>query len=112
MSGFRVPACAICGRPTWPPQLACARCGAAEWTEVDASAGTVVEITDAPGADGTPIRLGTIELAVPYPAYADIGDGGRGPFVVARCEGCAVEDEVRLELLEGVLRARPVIVSK
>lgn len=107
MSGFRVPACAACGHPAWPPRLACARCGAAEWTEVDAATGTVLEVTDAPGASGETIRLGTVQLALPAAGRPPATEGDDGIPVIARCEGCEVGDRVELELIEGALTARP-----
>jgi uncharacterized OB-fold protein len=99
MSGFAVPACGNCGHAVWPPRLACPVCGAAEWTEVDASTGTALEVTDTPGASGEAIRLGTVQLIL-----AETVDG---PPVIARCEGCEPGDEVDLELVDGALRARP-----
>ena len=53
MSDFQVPACANCGHAIWPPRLACPVCGAAEWTEVPAPTGTLLDVTEAPGYDGT-----------------------------------------------------------
>jgi uncharacterized OB-fold protein len=96
---FAIPACANCGHAVWPPRLACAVCGAAEWTEVDASTGTVLEVTDTPGASGETIRLGTVELILA--ATVD------GPPVIARCEGCEPGNPVALDLTDGALRARP-----
>jgi uncharacterized OB-fold protein len=98
MSGFAIPACANCGHAVWPPRLACSVCGAAEWTEVDASTGTVLEITDAPGAAGETVRLGTVQLILA--ATVD------GPPVIARCDGCEPSDPVELDLTAGALRAR------
>lgn len=99
MSGFQVPACAECGHAVWPPRLACAVCGSGEWGEVDASTGTVLEVTDAPGASGEIVRLGTVRLILA--ATVD------GPPVIARCEGCEPGDSVSLALEDGALRARP-----
>jgi uncharacterized OB-fold protein len=99
MSAFAVPACAECGHAAWPPRLACACCGASEWTEVPVSSGTVTEVTDAPGGDGDAIRLGTVRLALP--------GSPEGPPVIARCEGCEAGDEVTVELVDGALRALP-----
>ena len=99
MSDFKVPACANCGHAVWPPRLACPVCGAAEWTEVDASTGTVLEVTDAPGASGEVVRLGTVRLILA--ATVD------GPPVIARCDGCEPGDSVALDLTDGALRARP-----
>jgi Rubredoxin-like zinc ribbon domain (DUF35_N) len=108
LSALRVPACAACGRAIWPPRLACPRCGAAEWDALDASTGTVLEVTDAPGASGETVRLGTIALALPVAAQPVEGGGGQdGIPVVARCEGCEPGDRVGLELVDGVLTARP-----
>jgi uncharacterized protein len=95
---FAVPACANCGHAVWPPRLACSVCGAAEWTEVDASTGTVLEITDAPGAAGETARLGTVQLILA--ATVD------GPPVIAGCDGCEPGDPVELDLTAGALRAR------
>jgi predicted transcriptional regulator len=115
MSGFRVPACANCGHAVWPPRLACPVCGAAEWTEVDASTGTLLDVTEAPGYDGTPTRLGTVRLAVPYSRHTGIRNSqrdaappeGEGPPVIAGVEGdVAVGDDVELRLADGALRAR------
>lgn len=96
---FAAPACANCGHAIWPPRLACPVCGAAEWAEVDASTGTVLEVTDAPGGSGETVRLGTVRLILA--ATVD------GPPVIARCEGCEPGDEVSLELSGGALRAHP-----
>jgi uncharacterized OB-fold protein len=97
---FAVPACANCGHAAWPPRLACPVCGAAEWSEVDASTGTVLEVTDAPGASGETVRLGTVRLIL----AATVVDG---PPVIARCDGCEPGDTVALDLTDGALRARP-----
>lgn len=94
---FAVPACANCGHAAWPPRLACAVCGSGEWAEVDASTGTVLEVTDAPGASGETVRLGTVRLIL-----AGTVDG---PPVIARCEGCEPGDPVALELHDGALWA-------
>ena len=96
---FVVPACGNCGHAAWPPRLACPVCGAAEWTEVNASTGTVLDVTDAPGSSGEAVRLGTVRLIL-----AGTVDG---PPAIARCEGCEPGDEVDLELVDGALRARP-----
>jgi uncharacterized OB-fold protein len=66
MSDFAIPACANCGHAIWPPRLACPVCGAAEWDQVPAPTGTLLDVTEAPGFDGTPTRLGTVRLAVLY----------------------------------------------
>ncbi len=94
---FVVAACADCGHAVWPPRLACAVCGGAEWGEVDASAGIVLDVTDAPGASGETVRLGTVRLILA--ATVD------GPPVIARCEGCEPGDPVALELTDGALWA-------
>jgi hypothetical protein len=133
MSDFAIPACANCGHAIWPPRLACPVCGAAEWTEVPAPTGTLLDVTEGPGYDGTPVRLGTVRLAVPYGREASIrnsgaeGDGpavpfgaqdairnsqgegeGEGPPVVAAVDGdVRAGDTVRLELVDGALRAVP-----
>jgi uncharacterized OB-fold protein len=106
MSEFAIPACANCGHAVWPPRLACSACGHAEWTEVPAPSGTVVELTDAPGADGEPIRLATIALAVLFGPLTSKRNSGNAPLVVARCEGCERGDEVALELRDGALLGR------
>jgi uncharacterized OB-fold protein len=107
---FAIPACAKCGHAIWPPRLACAVCGAAEWTAVPAPTGTLLEVTEAPGYDGTPTRLATIRLAVPYAGPSgkrNSGAEGEGPAVVAAVDGeVAAGDVVELELVEGALRAR------
>jgi uncharacterized OB-fold protein len=90
---FRVPACANCGHAIWPPRLACAVCGAAEWNQIDASTGRLEDVTEAPGYDGTPIRLGTVRLEP-------------GPPVVAAVDADAeLGDAVRLRLVDAALRA-------
>lgn len=110
MSDFAIPACANCGHAIWPPRLACAVCGAAEWTEVPAPTGTLLEVTEAPGYDGTPTRLATIRLAVPYADPSGKRNSraeAEGPAVVAAVEGDIVPgDVVELELVDGALRAR------
>jgi hypothetical protein len=129
MSEFRVPACANCGHAIWPPRLACPVCGAAEWTEVPAPTGTLLDVTEGPGYDGTPVPLGTFRLAVPFAPQATKrnsgGEGagsavpfapdrrkrnswpeGEGPPVIAGIDGDARPgDTVRLELVDGALRA-------
>ena len=90
---FAVPACAKCGHAVWPPRLACPVCGAAEWTEVDASIGTVLEVTETPGASGETVRLGTVGLDV-------------GPPVIAVIEEAVAGEKVELELRDRALRAR------
>jgi uncharacterized protein len=96
---FQIPACANCGHAIWPPRLACPVCGAAEWSEVDASTGTVLEVTDAPGASGETVRLGTVQLVLA--ATVD------GPPVIAVIEEAEAGDEVRIELRDDALRAGP-----
>lgn len=109
MSSFAIPACASCGHAIWPPRLACAVCGAAEWTEVPAPTGTLLEVTEAPGYDGEPTRLGTVRLAVPYGAQdakRNSGREGEGPPVVAAVAAVAAPgDTVELRLVDGALRA-------
>ena len=90
---FAVPACAKCGHAVWPPRLACPVCGAAEWTEVDASIGTVLEVTETPGASGEKVRLGTVGLDV-------------GPPVIAVIDEAVAGEKVELELRDRALRAR------
>jgi hypothetical protein len=94
---FAVPACANCGHAVWPPRLACPVCGAAEWTEVDASTGTVLDMTETPGASGETVRLGTVQLILA--ATVD------GPPVVALIEGAVAGETVELELRDRALRA-------
>ena len=94
---FAVPACANCGHAVWPPRLACPVCGAAEWTEVDASTGTVLDMTETPGASGETVRLGTVRLILA--ATVD------GPPVVALIEGAVAGETVELELRDRALRA-------
>jgi uncharacterized OB-fold protein len=89
---FAVPACANCGHAVWPPRLACSVCGAAEWIEVDASTGTVLEVTETPGASGKTVRFGTVQLDV-------------GPPVIAVVEGAVAGEKVELELRDRALRA-------
>jgi uncharacterized protein len=99
VSGFAVPACANCGHAVWPPRLACPVCGSGEWGEVDASAGTVLDVTDTAGASGERLRLGTVRLILAATV--------EGPPVIARCEGCEPGDRASLALEDGALRARP-----
>ncbi|HET9185659.1 MAG TPA: zinc ribbon domain-containing protein [Solirubrobacterales bacterium] len=130
MSDFAIPACANCGHAIWPPRLACAVCGAAEWTEVPVPTGTLLDVTEAPGYDGTSLRLGTVRLAVPFApqgrkrnsgaegippavpfgaqdAIRNSGAEGDGPPVIAAVDGdVAPGDAVELELVDGALRAR------
>ncbi len=93
MSEFKIPACANCGHAVWPPRLACPVCGAAEWSEVDASTGTVLDVTETPGASGETVRLGTVQLDA-------------GPPVIAVIEGAVVGEKVELALRDRALRAR------
>ena len=94
---FAVPACANCGHAVWPPRLACAVCGAAEWTEVDASTGTVLDVTETPGASGETVRLGTVQLILA--ATVD------GPPVIAVIEEAVAGEKVELELRDRALHA-------
>jgi uncharacterized protein len=94
---FQIPACGNCGHAVWPPRLACPVCGAAEWTEVDASTGTLLDVTDTPGAAGETIRLGTVRLILA--ATVD------GPPVIAAIDEAEPGDEVQLQLRGGALRA-------
>jgi uncharacterized protein len=116
MSGFRVPACANCGHAIWPPRLACPVCGAAEWTEVPAPTGTLLDVTEAPGYDGEPIRLGTVRLAVLYGAQGAKRNSwpeGEGPPVIAGVDADAQPgDSVSLKLVDGALRARAQSAEK
>jgi uncharacterized OB-fold protein len=95
MSDFRVPACANCGHAIWPPRLACAVCGAAEWDQVDAPTGRLEDVTEAPGYDGESIRIGTVRLEPGPPVIAAVGGDAQAG------------DLVDLELVEGALHARP-----
>jgi hypothetical protein len=97
MSDFQVPACANCGHSIWPPRLACPVCGAAEWTEVPAPTGTLLDVTEAPGYDGEPIRLGTVRVIV--------ADGEGPPAIAGIDENVQPGDTVRLHLVDGALRA-------
>jgi uncharacterized protein len=99
-SGFAIPACANCGHSIWPPRLACPVCGAAEWNQVEASTGTVEDVTETAGYDGSPVRLGTVRLDA-------------GPPVIAAIEPDARPGEaVVLELVDGGLRARALRAEK
>ncbi len=94
MSDLAIPACANCGHAIWPPRLACAVCGAAEWTETAASTGTLLDVTEAPGYDGSPTKIGTVRLDAGPPAIAALDDDAQPG------------DPVEVELVEGALRAR------
>lgn len=96
---FAIPACGNCGHAVWPPRLACPVCGAVEWTEIDASTGIVLDLTESPGASGETVRLGTVRLIL-----AETVDG---PPVIAVIEQAEAGDEVQLELGDGALRAGP-----
>jgi uncharacterized OB-fold protein len=110
MSEFQVPACANCGHAIWPPRLACPVCGAAEWAEVPAPTGTLLDVTEAPGYDGEPIRLGTVRLAVlsaDPSGKRNSGTGDAGPPAIAGIDADAQPgDTVRLHLVDGALRAK------
>lgn len=109
MSDFTVPACTNCGHAIWPPRLACPVCGAAEWEEVPAPTGTLLDVTEAPGFDGEPTRLGTVRLAVLYAAPSGKKNSwpeGEGPPAIAAVDADARPgDTVRLRLVDGALRA-------
>jgi len=109
MNDFAVPACANCGHAIWPPRLACPVCGAAEWNEVPAPTGVLLDVTEAPGYDGTPVRLGTVRLAVPSAdpsVKRNSGAGDEGPPVIAGIDSDAgAGDTVRLRLVDGAPRA-------
>ncbi len=93
MSDFAIPACTNCGHAIWPPRLACPVCGAAEWEDVPAPTGTLLDVTEAPGYDGEPIRLGTVKLDA-------------GPPVIAGIDADVDPGEtVSLHLADGALRA-------
>jgi uncharacterized OB-fold protein len=100
MSDFAIPACANCGHAIWPPRLACPVCGAAEWNERPAPTGTLEDVTEAPGYDGEPIRLGTVKIADGPPVIAGVDDG------------IEPGDPVSLELVDGALRARAQSAEK
>ena len=86
---FEIPACAACGHAVWPPRLACSVCGAAEqWELVDASDGTLEEITELAGAEGQPVRLCSVKLDA-------------GPIVVARVEHGGPAERVSMALRDG-----------
>jgi uncharacterized protein len=93
MSDLTIPQCANCGHSIWPPRLACPVCGAAEWNQKEASNGVVEDVTQAPGYDGKPTRLGTVRL-----------DGGP-PVIAAIDPEVGAGDTVRLSLTDGALRA-------
>jgi hypothetical protein len=116
MTEFAVPACTNCGHAIWPPRLACPVCGAAEWEEVPAPTGTLLDVTEAPGYDGGPIRLGTVRLAVLYGAEGAKKNSwpeGEGPPAIAGVDaGLEPGDSVSLELVDGALRARPQSAEK
>lgn len=109
MSGFAIPACANCGHAIWPPRLACPVCGAAEWEDVPAPTGTLLDVTEGPGFDGTPTRLGTVRLAVPFGPQGTKRNSwpeGEGPPAIAVVDADARPgDTVRLRLDDGALRA-------
>lgn len=91
MSGvFAIPACAACGHAVWPPRLSCADCGASEWEQVDASAGTLEEVTEL--ADG--VRLCSVKLDA-------------GPIVIARIEQGAPGERVAMAMRGAALWAVP-----
>jgi hypothetical protein len=110
MNEFAIPACANCGHAIWPPRLACPVCGSAEWSEVPAPTGTLLDVTEAPGYDGEPVRLGTVRLAVLYGRHTGIRNSqreGEGPPAIAGVDGDAQPgDAVDLELVGGALHAR------
>jgi uncharacterized OB-fold protein len=110
MSDLAVPACTNCGHAIWPPRLACPVCGAAEWTDVPAPTGTLLDVTEAPGYDGEPVRLGTVRLAVLYASEGRKGNSwpeGEGPPAIAGVDpDVQPGDPVLLELVDGALRAR------
>ena len=115
---LRIPACANCGHAVWPPRLACSVCRASEWTEVDASTGTVTEIVEIPGRDSDRVRLATVRLQVDRPAvpsgrHTDEENSTPGsPPVIARAEGCEAGEEVAVELRDGSLVASPAPSSR
>ncbi len=109
MSDFEIPACTNCGHAIWPPRLACPVCGAAEWEDVPAPTGALLDATEAAGFDGSPTRLGTVRLAVLYADPSGKKNSraeGEGPPVVAAIDGDAqAGDTVRMRLVDGALRA-------
>lgn len=88
---LQVPACVSCGHAVWPPRLLCPRCHGDRFELQDGSAGTLEDITELDGQER--VQLGTVRLAA-------------GPVVVARCEGAARGERVRLRLENGALTAR------
>lgn len=97
MSGsFEIPACGQCGHAVWPPRLACSVCGSAQWESVDASIGSLEELTELPREGQGPVRLCSVRLDA-------------GPIVVARCEERgAAGDRVNMALRGKALWATPV----
>jgi uncharacterized OB-fold protein len=108
MSDFAIPACTNCGHAIWPPRLACPVCGAAEWEDVPAPTGTLLDVTEGPGYDGEPVRLGTVRLAVPSADPSGKRNSqAQGPPAIAGIDDDARPgDTVRLALVDGALRAR------
>ena len=45
MSGVPVQACVACGHAVFPARVLCPRCGCRDWTLVQATAGTVEQVT-------------------------------------------------------------------
>lgn len=96
MSGsFEIPACGQCGHAVWPPRLACSVCGAARWEKVDASMGTLEELTELPGDEAEPLRLCSVRLDV-------------GPIVIARCGQGMPGERMGMALRGKALWAAPV----
>lgn len=93
MSGaFEIPVCGACGHAVWPPRLVCPSCGAREWKRVDASEGTLEEVSELAGSGSEPVRLCSVRLDA-------------GPTVIARGEGGSPGERVSMALLDGVLLA-------
>ena len=105
MSDLTIPACANCGHAIWPPRLACPVCGAAEWDQVPAPTGTLLDVTEGPGYDGEPVRLGTVRLAVPSADPSGKRNSGGPPVIAGIDSDARPGDTVRLRLVDGALRA-------
>ena len=83
-------ACATCGHVVFPSRALCPACGGAEWRAVDATRGTVEQVTESNGVVIVSLR-------------SDLG-----PVVVARCEGAAQPGSVvSLDRDGSVPTARP-----
>lgn len=94
--GLRIPACAACGRAVWPPRLACSSCGAVEWKQMDASKGTLEEVSELAGPGEEHVRICSVRLDA-------------GPVVIARAQGVAPGERVSMEMIDGALLARSLV---